>query len=815
VKRFGETYKDKESGKMRTYRDDFKDLIRKTWKGKSGKIRENEVSTYLCAHAMFTPRADGREWKDLSAEERQKVLYGITGWRLATELFYTRDGVKQTLKEGGKTTNVISLGNRADTIDLSKVETIYVPGIVVPGKQVKAPEIMAKPVYETVTSASKGPNYFYDLTFYNTGGKYSPFSGPATQVNAQLLNSGLNKGIIRDKSVAFNNYNMFKNKFASGISEFLNQIALPSWSIEAIENEDGSLKTIAEQYFYDSDEISSQIGDKVGSDEQLKKPVSDLKALQIASVPNIIGNKVALLAGNSGIPGVDNPNAYYIFYKKYEGENPELLGKEIFSKSGFKKNAVTVTPVTDTKGYQESYGESVKSMRQTLDRINLEQLDAESAPPEPFIDLTKNKPIIKASDSNMLPEIVVVAPSEVKAIEPAAIKPLSVDRLEPSHNPAVSVLSAPVVAKAEYQDKEIAIDKYAIEKGILKTARDNSVLFKDQESAEQKIGVEQSISAREKAIASSLTKTTELKAIEWLPKAGEKYRTEYLEYMNHPAYKERLAKEMFGDVELDSQKEQAVSIEYDRRKKAVQGVEIKNNKLENPDFGGGYLPENHKIETVLPEVLYHELSHAVELNSSGLNMNESGFNGKKEEFISIPEANLKLQEAKCAFAEAIAEVILKNNIGTDLPNYSRIVKDLQSVNLKEKPEVAINYYNFYSQAKEILSKEPKIKELELSIKALELENNYYKSNTEIKARLNDLRLKAVKDYQYNQNSEFDINNFDKLRSSDSYLDLKYKGGLTDKQINELMKYTADNNINNVSNKINSLPSWKPTSDNNV
>ncbi|MCK9571800.1 MAG: hypothetical protein M0Q96_00760, partial [Candidatus Omnitrophica bacterium] len=296
----------------RSYKQDIEQLTNRTW-GKSGKTDEKSLYAVLYAYMMLNPQADGRAWKDLTSEEKHKVLYGVTGWRLATAPLYDRDNVKQTLEKSFNNTNVTYLGSRADIIDLAKVQTIYVPGISNPGKQVKTPEVMPMPVYETVISAPSGPNYFYDLNLYSTGSGYSPYSGPALQVNAGGTDSGLADGFSQASSVSASKYQMFKNKFSSGISEFLNQITLPSWSVDIAKNESGNLVPSVNKYFYDDDTISREIGNKAGSDYELKQDISDLKNIQLYYVPNIVGNKLTFV---SGAPG-DNQNYYYSFYKNY------------------------------------------------------------------------------------------------------------------------------------------------------------------------------------------------------------------------------------------------------------------------------------------------------------------------------------------------------------------------------------------------------------------------------------------------------------------------------------------------------------------
>ncbi len=67
---------------------------------------------------------------------------------------------------------------------------------------------------------------------------------------------------------------------------------------------------------------------------------------------------------------------------------------------------------------------------------------------------------------------------------------------------------------------------------------------------------------------------------------------------------------------------------------------------------------------------------------------------------------------------------------------------------------------------------------------------YLKNGTEIRARLNHLRIKAIENYNFDLKDDFDINNFEKLKGDPQYNDLKVNLGFSDEQINELMKNTA-------------------------
>ena len=75
--------------------------------------------------------------------------------------------------------------------------------------------------------------------------------------------------------------------------------------------------------------------------------------------------------------------------------------------------------------------------------------------------------------------------------------------------------------------------------------------------------------------------------------------------------------------------------------------------------------------------------------------------------------------------------------------------------------------------------------------------DYFKRPTEVQARLNSLRLKAIEDGTYNNDEDFNIEKNDSYPER-GYQELKNETGLSDAQIEELMKssaYTPSKNNN--------------------
>lgn len=323
---------------------------------------------------------------------------------------------------------------------------------------------------------------------------------------------------------------------------------------------------------------------------------------------------------------------------------------------------------------------------------------------------------------------------------------------------------------------------------------------------------------------------------------AEYYRNEYIKYMEHPSYKERLAKEMYGDKIIDEEKQANIDREYKQRLAQIKkvSIDIQENLTENANFR----PQINKVYAD-KNAAYHELSHSIDFRKRQSvfeetkknhyelkkdSLIEGGFNKTKEKYVSDPikdyEEFIQSEQPK----KYIENISLLHTILNDLSNKSNekvminfklsnlstsnifdsnqtknnkninildCVKDLENngsyillrnLNNKDLHEI---YDSNKGLMRNIFDYENKMQELLLGI--------YYKENTEIKARLNSLRLKATNKFGFDLNEKFDINKFPGLKTESEYYDLKDNLKLSNKQINELMKYTAMNEERNKKN----------------
>lgn len=303
----------------------------------------------------------------------------------------------------------------------------------------------------------------------------------------------------------------------------------------------------------------------------------------------------------------------------------------------------------------------------------------------------------------------------------------------------------------------------------------------------------------------------------------EKYRIDYLNYMNHPSYKQHLAKEMFGDEEIDADIQEKIDKEYQIRIEKVKNVPM-NYVAVNDSTGesGAYSPENNTIITSDTSA-YHELSHSsdginVSLLGMGDKITEKGFANIKNSIMGTQdEMWKKFENSEVCKNGMAASRRISENLWNEIKNeYSKSEahkfkmtgseeyntditteegeKFVKDIVLHRKPESTIKNINNPSFIKnhKLTNKEDYIlyEKMQNEANKADLNIYYFDSNTEIKARINSLRLKAYKYFGYDLKTEFDINKYPELKKDHGYIQLKDNSELSDKNINELSKYIA-------------------------
>ncbi len=321
----------------------------------------------------------------------------------------------------------------------------------------------------------------------------------------------------------------------------------------------------------------------------------------------------------------------------------------------------------------------------------------------------------------------------------------------------------------------------------------------------------------------------------------EFYRNECIKYMMDPSYLERLKNEMYGDTIINQEDRQIIINEYQNRLNQIKTIPI--NMLQDI-YKNSRDPSNYNIEEnevyTTPDAAPHELSHAADYADKFLNR-EKGFVSILNKYLENREMEYhnfrfgpetkEYRQKMLLFSVIVKQYLLENKdkvkltvpdyfLGENESRYDFMMTILNESNLKY---FTLEKYNEYisPSEREIINNNNQIKELTVDIekylaklKKIENKHFYYYKNTEIKARLNHLRIRAINEYHYDQGNEFNINEYDELKNDRQYKELKENLNLSDEQINELMKYTAENENTDDKGKTYYHPGWDYNENNN-
>lgn len=243
---------------------------------------------------------------------------------------------------------------------------------------------------------------------------------------------------------------------------------------------------------------------------------------------------------------------------------------------------------------------------------------------------------------------------------------------------------------------------------------------------------------------------------------------EYIKYIQHPEYRKRLKKELFGSNPINEENEKILNDIYNYRLEKIRTTPIKDlltrRPFSNYNLNGVYHNKKGIIYTMettntnkrdelygnggsFDGTLYHELTHTA--HTSDKFKCADGFFDKKDSII-LNRDKFNNHKEYMSF----------------LDNYIK--------------EISNNKKSFWG---------------------------YLQNSKEMRARLTSLRLMAIEKYNFNQNNDFDISKFPELKENIQYKDLHETLELSDEEINELMKSTADNNENSGVNDTYVHPDW--------
>jgi hypothetical protein len=206
----------------------------------------------------------------------------------------------------------------------------------------------------------------------------------------------------------------------------------------------------------------------------------------------------------------------------------------------------------------------------------------------------------------------------------------------------------------------------------------------------------------------------------------EKELKTFRQYVEHPSYKERLGREMFGNNPID---QKAVEQEYQRRLKALDETKfLSNSKYNAYGIEGMYDPEKGTVQASNPESFYHEMTHRLDPLAQSIEAKAD----KSPEFVKIQDSIVKYP----------ATVInpYDENYSKNFGNWSNAIKNKliqdaeKGIIVPRNPEYYKNTLNYYATKQ----KDPQ----KLSIGSLEFPLNEFKYSPEYKTEFIRSRAKS-------------------------------------------------------------------------
>jgi len=330
-----------------------------------------------------------------------------------------------------------------------------------------------------------------------------------------------------------------------------------------------------------------------------------------------------------------------------------------------------------------------------------------------------------------------------------------------------------------------------------------------------------------------LTFTPILEGISSLPNDSnaEKYRNDYLNYMSQPTYRMRLAREMYPFFSSSKDIQESIDIEYKQRLDRVKNIPIHMLPDPKPGESDKSFYDSDGIYTTADAAI-HEISHCANgkgddgwgftdiLRQYKYRASSAGeiwfwaFNGGIKEF---QENNSLLYQILKNYVIQNKDSVKLNGLNLSKPDdYEFIMQELSnaSPDLHEERDAVFVLNKFFDNKSREQFESKNSQLIQDLISQRDKTNRFVKEEyykpTEIKARLNHLRIKAIHKYGFDiESGNFDINDYPELKNDKQYQELNKQVGLSNKAINDLMQVTAGNNILQQFNQNFNRPSILP------
>lgn len=293
----------------------------------------------------------------------------------------------------------------------------------------------------------------------------------------------------------------------------------------------------------------------------------------------------------------------------------------------------------------------------------------------------------------------------------------------------------------------------------------------------------------------------------------------YKKSMQSPTYKERLAREMYGDVPLDDDQKDEVDANFEMRKWLINnvGTEKVNNRNTGNEALGEYIAKDYLIQYNPQKiresgeneesVLAHEYGHSLDTDLiEEFAIPNSGFSQKKKEMVENPVKESDYVESRdlekinhegtIDVLNQITEDIRKGKIKiVDTEKFNDALREAGKRYNTDGDAAVVSVLKHTTFDNKYIDNLEKSKGYEKINKYKEYEKDrnfkeYVNRDTEVKARINALRIKANLNHGYNFDEPFDINKYPTLKTDMNYIQLNKFLKMSDDSINKLSEYVA-------------------------
>jgi hypothetical protein len=297
----------------------------------------------------------------------------------------------------------------------------------------------------------------------------------------------------------------------------------------------------------------------------------------------------------------------------------------------------------------------------------------------------------------------------------------------------------------------------------------------------------------------------------------------YKRSMESPTYKQRLARELYGDAPPNMEE---VEKNLQRRKDLLGNLVVTEKRDASPNAEGEmgeYIqpqydkegkprivinPQQARKHSTETSVYAHEVGHAMDTEiNDAFQMKTSPFTKKKKEILGEPNRDFYYQYqteyglANSDGREAVVAQILKDvkdgklKITDSKENFDYAVKNRFPGSTGSNVDVIqkiLSKTNADKNYRNKLMESEGFKKIEAYENFMQHSRfqDYLMNDTEVKAKINALRMRAHLEHGYNFDEPFNIEKYPTLKGDENYQQLNKELRIPDEAINKLSEYIA-------------------------